>query len=188
VILLGHSFGGFLGLEYALKFPDRVAGLILVASAAHLKFVRETGKATKHFPQVAQAQKTYLESNRDEIALKKLILASIPLYFSKGFELEAKSLLAKINYGAKCYAELIKNYHSQFSLLKQLADINVPCLVIAGENDLPIPPKYSLEMVEQLQDAEYAELKTGHFPFVEKPSEFNEIVLTWLRNRHLLDA
>ena len=29
IILFGHSYGGFLAQEYAIRYPDRLAGLIL---------------------------------------------------------------------------------------------------------------------------------------------------------------
>lgn len=34
IVILGHSYGGYLALEYALRFPERVAGLILCCTAA----------------------------------------------------------------------------------------------------------------------------------------------------------
>lgn len=34
VVVLGHSYGGFLALRYALAHPDRVRGLILLSTAA----------------------------------------------------------------------------------------------------------------------------------------------------------
>jgi pimeloyl-ACP methyl ester carboxylesterase len=35
IVMVGHSFGGTLALAYALKFPQRVAGLVLAAPPTH---------------------------------------------------------------------------------------------------------------------------------------------------------
>jgi pimeloyl-ACP methyl ester carboxylesterase len=53
VVLVGHSYGGMLGLIYAMRYPDNVAGLVLLDSgfaelyqnagaAASLKYVQKT--------------------------------------------------------------------------------------------------------------------------------------------------
>lgn len=39
--MLGHSFGGHVALEYALRYPDRVSRLILLDTAADSWWARE---------------------------------------------------------------------------------------------------------------------------------------------------
>ena len=37
MVLFGHSYGGFLALRYALRYPDHLDGLILASTAAHIR-------------------------------------------------------------------------------------------------------------------------------------------------------
>ena len=39
IVLFGHSFGGFLALEYALKYPEKLKGLILCATGPKIRLV-----------------------------------------------------------------------------------------------------------------------------------------------------
>src|SRR5690349_6416934 len=48
VVLLGHSMGGLIALGCALAWPERVAGLVLVNSGAHLRASSELVHAIEH--------------------------------------------------------------------------------------------------------------------------------------------
>jgi len=39
IILFGHSYGGFLAQEYALRYPERLAGLILCCTAPAIDYM-----------------------------------------------------------------------------------------------------------------------------------------------------
>jgi pimeloyl-ACP methyl ester carboxylesterase len=66
-------------------------------------------------------------------------------------------------------------------LYGRLSKINVPTLLMWGENDRMIPLSYSKEYTE-IPNSELLIIDNcGHTPFVEKPLEFNKIVLKFLK-------
>jgi 2-hydroxy-6-oxonona-2,4-dienedioate hydrolase len=75
---------------------------------------------------------------------------------------------------------LLAMRHSQ-SLSKSLSKIDVPTLLIWGDNDRMIPLAYSKEYIEISGSKLTIIDNCGHTPFVEKPVEFNDIVLKFLK-------
>ena len=62
-----------------------------------------------------------------------------------------------------------------------LADIDVPALVLVGEEDALTPPLAAKEIVAGLTEGRYAEFPgAGHLSPLERPAEFNEEVLVFL--------
>ena len=63
----------------------------------------------------------------------------------------------------------------------RLSEIKAPTLIIVGEEDILIPTKYSRLLNEGIKGSRLAIIKgAGHAPSIEKPDEFNRIVLTFL--------
>ena len=64
----------------------------------------------------------------------------------------------------------------------RLSKVNVPTLLVWGDNDNMIPLQYS----NGFQEIPVNELviinKCGHTPYVEKPEEFTDIALKFLNN------
>jgi len=181
-ILLGHSFGGFAALEYALAYPTDISRLIIVASAAHQGFIRDCTKNARRFPKVMMAQREFAESEKTSEHLKQLCLESLPLYFSPGFEQTATDLLNDIQFGGEVYSDIQKHYLSTFDLRKKLETISQQSLVIAAEHDLVLPPKYSEELASLLPNAHYTLMEnTAHFPFVEAPEKFCTLIENWMK-------
>jgi pimeloyl-ACP methyl ester carboxylesterase len=62
-----------------------------------------------------------------------------------------------------------------------LGDIDVPVLIIHGEQDQIIPLAEAEAMMEAIPDAELVIIKdAGHLPNLEQPDEFNEAVIEFL--------
>ena len=181
IILLGHSFGGFLSLEYTLRFPRHVAGLILVSTAADTSFVDEFQKNIDRMPAVAKAQRDFLVSKRTDADFKELMRRSLPVYFHDPVAANADAILERMHCGADVYAELKKNYLPYYSVEKKLKEIKVPTLVIAGENDLVVPPRFSKQLADGIVGSTFVTIpNSGHFPFVEGKKKFCQFVRKWL--------
>ncbi len=62
-----------------------------------------------------------------------------------------------------------------------LAEVRVPCLVIAFGADLLTPPRHCAEVADALPDARYREFPgLGHFGFLEEPSAVNAELCAFL--------
>jgi proline iminopeptidase len=81
VAVLGHSYGGFIALEYALRYPDSVSHLILLDTAP----VFDYGEEIIHNAMAKGATPVMLEaltaSSANDEAMKSTLKLIFPLYF-----------------------------------------------------------------------------------------------------------
>jgi len=97
--------------------------------------------------------------------------ALLPLYFHN---LVAMAQLRKcgIRVSARVIRRLIDD-RRQPDLRQQLGKLSVPTLLIAGRHDQRTPPEYAREIAERVYYSRLVVLDgSGHFPFLEQPSEF----------------
>ena len=75
----------------------------------------------------------------------------------------------------------VEALRDRFDSTSTLADIDVPALVLVGEDDALTPPLAAKEIVAGLTEGRYAEFPgAGHLSPLERPAEFNEEVLVFL--------
>ena len=71
-------------------------------------------------------------------------------------------------------------HFEQGTLERQLPKLRLPLLFVHGEQD-PLPSRASLDTAALLPDASVELLADcGHFPWLEKPSEFRQALLGFL--------
>ena len=83
IVVLGHSFGGFIALSYALAYPSAVSRLIISCSAPSHDIGAEVEEQLAAFdnPQVAAAFARENEIQSDE-DMRAVILDELPFYFA----------------------------------------------------------------------------------------------------------
>ena len=160
-VLVGHSLGGYLSLEFALAHPERVDGLVLLDTGPG--FRKDEGRA--RWNEMAEGYATDL----DERGLNGLP-ASAELdtgvhRSAVGLALAARGILRQ------------RDGH----VLEALPTIATPTLVVVGEHDAPFLAG-SGYMAAKIPGARLVTIAgAGHAPPVTHPHEFNAALREFLR-------
>jgi proline iminopeptidase len=183
IVLLGHSYGGMLALEYALRHPDRLAGLILCCTAPAWDYGDEIDRlaAARGTPRALERR----ESDRDRViesdeAMRQHWVDIQPLYFHR----PAPEVIAAMDdgmvYSAAAY-NLSEILLAGWDVSNRLREITVPTLVIVGRDDWVTPPSQAERLMAGLPNATLIVFEeSGHYPFVEEHELFTESVRRWV--------
>ena len=180
VAVLGHSYGGFIAQEFALRYPERLSHLILADTAPVFDYIPEVlanaerKGATDEMFAALNAQET---SDAELIANFKTIA---PLYF-KHFDPEiARSLYENgiITLDGMARAGELEAYN----VVPSLGQIRTPTLILVGEDDFICPPSQARVIQAGIPNSELVVFEdSGHLPFIEEPAAFFKTVRDWIR-------
>ena len=71
----------------------------------------------------------------------------------------------------------------KFDVIDKMSLINVPCLIICGNEDKLTPVKYSQFFYEKLKNSKLSIIKNaGHLVMLEKPEEVNQAIKEFIEN------
>jgi len=173
--LLGYSWGGLLGMLYAIQHPDRVERLGLVSPAPvsrEARIVFEERFQARNLTPALQAARTALRESglreRDPAAhAARLFALAVAGYFhdpSKAIELTPFRVTERTQ--KEVWASL-----GDFDLRPQLRALDLPALLVHGDDD-PIPVESARATAECLRCPLHLIPACGHVPHVEAPEEF----------------
>lgn len=179
-ILLGHSWGAWLSLAFAQRFPERVRGLIPVCpplawpeppEAVHRWFALLTPEMRRQV--TALSTSTLSPSER----LNQRLEVVLPLYFhdARGLEtFSSRGIRVSDAYDERAVARLM-----EADLRPGLAALRMPAIFIAGRHDRRTPPEYASAIAALMPNATTQVIETaGHFPFLETPATFLTLLHT----------
>jgi proline iminopeptidase len=181
VAVLGYSFGGFIALEYALRYPEHLSHLILLDTAPTFDYGEEI-EANARRKDATQEQLEALEASVDNEAeywhLWKLIE---PLYFHTFDAYLAERVMGKTILSAEA-GEAGDAITEGWDLTPRLSEISVPTLILVGRDDFVCPPSQAKNMHERIPNSELVVFeKNGHFAHVEEPDAFFAAIRGWIR-------
>ena len=155
-IVGGNSLGGAIAMEWALRFPEDAAGLILIGTGARLR---------------VSAPIFDMVDNEWPAAIPKL--ADFALSANAPHELRQRAEEWHRTVGQKAtradYAAC-----NAFDDMDRLPDIHVPTLIVVGSEDRLTFPKFSRYLNEHIAGSELLEVPgAGHVVMAERPDVVN---------------
>jgi pimeloyl-ACP methyl ester carboxylesterase len=179
-IVIGHSLGGYVALEYARRVSAWTRGLILVNpfySPLQLNPL---------------LRRTYSRRN-----LRGLLASRAPAWVYRAF-VDIGSLVMGRNNGAlhslpeririQTALDYSRTAPGVYRIPNNISDItdvlphiNIPSLVVWGERDQTLAPASFSAMVERMPRATGKPVRAGHVPHQSNATEFNQMVLEFLK-------
>lgn len=191
LILVGHSWGGFLASLYAAEFPEHVQALVLIAPADVL--VMPSGRDSLFeqikllLPEEMKADyAAYLERYLDFGSLfakneAELVALNDEMarYYNAAYEnkgLAPTQADDRVRSGGWMVQAMYMSLGLEHDYRATLKKVTVPVLVLHGDKDLQSEGA-SRQYVETFQNAEFRVIKNaGHFMFNEQPDAFARAV------------
>jgi proline iminopeptidase len=187
-LVLGWSLGGILAMELALRHPDRISGLILIATAAypcgnHPPITWQDNALTGIAALVNLAVPGW-EPNIEWVGKRSLFRYLIQQHTQGAYRyLANEAVYAYLKTSQPATAALNRALRQRYNRLAEIQTITCPCLVLAGEGDRHITAASSKETAQNLPNSELQVYpNTAHlFPW-EIPQQVQSDILKWLEH------
>jgi pimeloyl-ACP methyl ester carboxylesterase len=159
-VLVGHSLGAAIALRFAINYPQKIAGIVVVGGGMKMP--------------VNPFFLEFLKTNSQEVPAEVV-------------DLICKLSLAKEN-RPKLFAPLRKSISqskvdilygdlsacNNLDLTEKTGKISVPALIICGAEDKMAPPDLSRQLAASISGATLEIVAgAGHMVMLERPAEFN---------------
>ena len=159
-IILGHSYGGRVGIEYASRY-DNISKLILLSSAGiKHHYVSNTIEIKKY-----KLKKWYYKKTHQVMKYNTLVTTSGSNDYKNASLVHKKMLSLAVNYNQK----------------KSLKKIKVETLIIWGENDNVTPLKDAYLMHKKIKSSGLVIVpNAGHFVYLDNFDYLQRVLNSYL--------
>jgi pimeloyl-ACP methyl ester carboxylesterase len=174
-ILVGNSLGGWVGIDFAARYPEKVSGLVIVCGPG--------------YSDLAKTMPVSLDNLR--LSSRRQARALIPYLFHDADKWGTDELVdglimqRVINGDGHTIDSFIESVHrGEDAIDDQVGKINVPTLVLWGASDRLVPLSVGERLHRDIAGSQMHVIpRCGHMPQVECPAEFTPALLKFLERR-----
>lgn len=189
IVVAGGSYGGFIAMEYALAYPDRIKAMILRDTSADNSNLERAYENARDQNRVSinweNFDRYWSGRIRDDADLKARWAEIIPLY---DYDYDPAAAAARVESGSYryethnwCFQQNMPGY----DLKPQLPGVRCPTLVTVGRTDW-ITPVSSAETIASLIPGAQLVIfeRSGHSPQIEEAAKFQSVLREFLSQVH----
>ncbi|TCJ06283.1 alpha/beta fold hydrolase [Cytobacillus praedii] len=190
--ILGGSYGGFLTLEYVLRYPENVTHVLLRDTSANSEFdhLSVDRALESNLPGITEEGIRRLFDGKvaSNEELREMFTAIQPLYTVE-FDAEAvQARLDSIYYRYETHNFAFRYNKPAFNLVPDLHKISVPTLVTVGRHDWITPVVCSELIAEKVPNSKLVIFEnSGHSPQQEENEAYIKLVQGFLHTDSLME-
>jgi proline-specific peptidase len=183
--VLGHSFGGQVALEYALRYPGSLSHLVLLDTGGDSRWAQQNAAdllaRRGYSPRTVKLVRRFFNG---QIAPNEMVPALMRFgsaYYHHPSILLLAHEMIQGGWRTKMRPEALivagRHLLKGWTVMDRLGEITVPTLVMAGRDDFLFPPEHQLELAAGIPDARLRIIeRAGHSAHLEQPAEVMEAV------------
>ena len=162
VVVAGHSMGGAIALDFALKYPRQTRGLILVGTAARFEPDPDRMEALRQ----GEYRPEWVREGFSAYTSQEII----DQFIQEGMTQDPKVL----------YIDMLAC--SRFNCSREkLQSIETPAVIICGTEDVATPPKSSRRLDKHLPYSSLSLIeKAAHQVMLEQPESVNKAIFDFM--------
>ena len=177
--LVGTSFGGMIALDLALESPERVSALVLVGPGI------DDHDWSNELEELDNAEVAALErGDLDEAVDTQMAWVTGPARSRDAVDAGILGLVTEMQrnvYELQQGHDDVRSKRIDPPASQRLGEISVPTLVVTGDEDFEDIRRIGDRLAAEIPGAERAMIAhTAHLPSLERPAEFDRIVLGFL--------
>lgn len=186
-IIVGHCLGANIALNFAARYPERCAGLVLIEPMVPQAVTGVLARLRPLIPLLRFAVALIKLLNR--LGLHRRRLATLDLQvldqrIHQASQDELKTMLA--DYGKPKYDLKVISTAQYFSNLIEImrplpiADVRCPCLVIQSHGHSITDAQRTKDLLQALPQVEFAMIESEHWLPATHPDELCELIDSWV--------
>ena len=187
--VLGHSFGGNVALEYALRYPQHISHLVLINTGGDQWWVNQNAPELlrkRGYPSktVEAARRFYNGQITSREFLRVYLKFNSAYYHQNSYLILLKGLTSGHMMKSKPEA-LIFGYQmlQGWTVMNRLSEIKMPTLILAGRHDFLYPTEHQVALAAGIPNARLEIIEcAGHVPHLEQLDAVQSLIRNFLAN------